>query len=349
MHDGAGQLVHNVSTVQVAGVSQVTRAPDRFAPGGSQFTRITVTAATGLALDARVFNTITNALTTTLPFTEASGTYAVEWDGRDQGGNFAGAATYRIQVFHRVSGQRYAPETSVIVDAGVFSVSGTPDPFVPTGQNSLTVTTQATAALTGLTAGIIAPSGQFVASGLPLIETGSVGTYLCQWNGQSGGSIVANGIYTIRIFDGSGNQFPSTGTITISSARVFTVSPNPFEPGSGRTAMINAQVAAGLELEARIGTSAVIPLVANGDTYSAAWQIRRLSRLRPGRIQYSCTIEQRVRDTASRRAHDLANTTPPETTITGGPAEGSTSAAGGNAYVGARPTIPVVRFLLPPT
>jgi len=260
-------------SVTVTGVNQVMVAPQPLKPGGGNFTTITVNGAPGLGLDARIINAVTNVTTTILPLSEASGIYTAEWNGTDLSGNFAGANTYRVQIFNRDSGQRYQPETSIVVEAGVFSILASPDPFVPTGNNLATLTVRADSGLSGLTASITSPQGQSI-SGISLVETGSVGTYLGSWDGKINGTIPADGVYTTRVFDASGNTFPTTGSLTLSSARSFAMNPNSFEPGTGRTAAITAEVASGLQLEARIGSNVVIPLTASGNTYSATWDGR---------------------------------------------------------------------------
>jgi flagellar hook assembly protein FlgD/pimeloyl-ACP methyl ester carboxylesterase len=323
IYDGAGQVVHQTSTVRLTGVSQVTRAPDRFALGGGNLVRITAVAAGGISLDVRVINAVTNLLTASLQMAEASGSYTAEWPGRDSNGNFTGPGTYRIQIFHRHSGQRYSPETSVIVEPGVFSIEATPNPFVPTGANVATITTRANAGLSGLRMSLVAPSGQTVASGLPLLETGSVGTYVGTWDGRSAGVVSSDGQYTIRVFDASGNQFGATGTLTVASARSLTVTPNPFEPGPGRTAAISADVVAGLELEVRIGAGVVIPLTATGATYSASWNGTDSSGNPLAAGSYTAFLHNRV--TGARYSLStgltISDSTPPETTITAGPSD----------------------------
>ncbi len=113
VHDGAGQLVHNVSTVQVAGVSQVTRAPDRFAPSAGGTTTITVTAVAGMNLEARFVSNQTNAVARVLPLSGVGTTSSGLWDGRDAVGALAPVATYRVLIFSVAGPHHYAPETSV--------------------------------------------------------------------------------------------------------------------------------------------------------------------------------------------------------------------------------------------
>ena len=76
------------------------------------------------------------------------------------------------------------------VSAGVTSVTASPNPFVPTGSNSTTITVQATPGQTGLTcAAVHAGQRQYrllvrprlQLRTLPLTET-SPGVYTLQWN-----------------------------------------------------------------------------------------------------------------------------------------------------------------------
>ena len=89
--------------------------------------------------------------------TEASGTYTAEWDGRDTYGNFAGANTYRLKIYHEGSDVKYYLETSVVVNVAVFSISAAPDPFVPTGANMATLAVRADPLQTGLKATVTHP------------------------------------------------------------------------------------------------------------------------------------------------------------------------------------------------
>jgi len=279
-----------------------------------------------LNLEVRIYNNSTNALTRTLPTTEASGTYTAEWNGKDSYGNFAGAGTYGLRIYNTDSGIRYYPTSSIVVSVAVFSISASPDPFVPTGSNEVTITVRADPFQSGLSAKITHPQSGTTPA-LPLGEVGSEGTYIATWDGRISGVIPKDGVCTIRIYDGSGNQFPTTGTLTISSAKSLTVSPNPFEVTEGSTATITAEMAPGLNLEARIGTVRNLPLTESEGTYTATWDGKDGAGdfVPPG--TYNITLWNS--DTGTR--YDLQtsvtvaiiDTIPPETTITSGPAEAS--------------------------
>ena len=88
----------------------------------------------------------------TLPMTAAGTSYTAVWDGRDASGALAPVA--ELQRWRSgTSGVRRATtrRRTVQVSAGVTSVTASPNPFVPTGSNSTTITVQATPGQTGLT------------------------------------------------------------------------------------------------------------------------------------------------------------------------------------------------------
>ena len=75
-----------------------------------------------------------NAVTRNLPLTEiGGGSYTATWDGRDNFGNFAGANNYRIEVYASGGTVRYYPTRTITVNAAVFAISASPDPFTPNG------------------------------------------------------------------------------------------------------------------------------------------------------------------------------------------------------------------------
>src|SRR3990172_3966699 len=157
VYDGAGIRSTTTGNVNVSGVLSVSASPNPFTPGGTNLATITAKGGTGLKLEVRIYNSTTNALTRTLSCTEASGTYTAEWDGKDSNGNFAGAGTYRINVHNKDSGIRYDRVSTGVVKVAVFSISASPDPFVPTGSNTVTITVRADPLQSGFTVSITHP------------------------------------------------------------------------------------------------------------------------------------------------------------------------------------------------
>ena len=216
VYDSAGNRSTTTGQITISGVSSVSESPSPFIPGGNNFATITATAAAGLDLETRIFNQNTDTLTRVLPMTEASGTYTAEWDGKDTYGNFAGANTYMAKIYSTGSSIRHYPQRSFVVNVAVFAISALPDPFVPTGSNEATITVRADALQSGLTTSIAHPEGGTTPR-LALREVGSEGTYVATWDGKIDGLIPKDGICTIRVYDSSGNEFPVTGTLTLSS------------------------------------------------------------------------------------------------------------------------------------
>ena len=312
--------------VVIATVSSVSRTPTAFTPGGSNFVTITAQAVSGINLECRVFNGDTDALTKTLPMTEASGTYTAEWDGRDTYGNFAGANTYRLRFFHEGSDVKYYRETSVVVNVAVFSISASPDPFVPTGSNEAIITVRADALQSGLTTTITHPvSGTTPA--LPLLESGSEGTYTASWDGRINGIVPDEGTCTIKVYDSSGNLFPATGSLTLSAAKSLSVTPNPFQVPISGDATITAEMATGLNLEARIGTIATIPLTETAGTYTGTWDGRNASGSYASTGTYTVTLWNTDTNTRYNLETTLefavVDVIPPDTSIISGPAQAS--------------------------
>ena len=186
----------------------------------------------GLGLEARVINAATDAVTRNLPLAEiGGGSYTATWDGRDNFGNFAGANNYRIEVYAPGGTVRYYPTRTITVNAAVFAISASPDPFTPDGTNFTTITVLADPMQTGWTARISDTAGNTTGP-LPLTEVGSEGTYTTNWDGTINGAVPDDGVMVIRVYDAAGNLFPATGTVTIDS----TPPPVGPEPASNFTA-----------------------------------------------------------------------------------------------------------------
>jgi len=324
VHDSVNNQSATTGTVTITGVASLTVSPAPFTPGGDNYATITAKAAFGMDLETRVFNNVTNAPVVILPLVEASGTYTAEWDGKDRYGNFAGANTYRFEIYHANSTVRYYPMRNLAVNVAVFAISATPNPFVPTGQNFATLTVRADAGQSGLTASITHPTSGSTER-FPLLETGSEGTYTGQWDGTINGIILKGGVCTIRIYDQSGNQFPATGTLTLSSAKSLTFEPNPFEATGENTATVTAEMAPGLNLEARIGDIRTLPLAEAEGLYTAAWDGKTSKGGLAPTGAYTLTLWNRdtgVRyDLQTAITVKIVDTVPPETTITTGPGE----------------------------
>ena len=324
--DAAGNQSATTGQIVVQGVSQVSSSPNPFTPGGNNVATLTANAAPGLNLEAKVFNTTTNVLTRVLPLTEASGTYTAEWDGKDGFGNFAGANTYRLEIYPVGAAARYYPTSSVVVKVAVFSISASPDPFVPAGNNATTIAVRADPLQSGMKATVTHPNSG-TSSYLPLTETGSEGTYTTTWDGTINGAIPRDGVMTIRVYDVSGNQFPATGTLTLSSVKSLSMTPNPFEITGSNNATISAEMPAGLALQARIGSVRTLALAETAGRYTASWD----GRNDVGHLVQAGTYSLTLWNATTNARYDLQtnvnvtirDTEAPETLMTVGPAEGS--------------------------
>jgi flagellar hook assembly protein FlgD len=326
VYDEAGNRSPTTGQVTISGVSSVAVAPDPFTPGGTNVATVTANGATGLDLEARIFNYSTGVLTRVISMLEASGSYVAEWDGKDSYGNFAGANRYRAEIYHTGSDIRYYRQSFFNVNVTVFSITAAPDPFVPTGSSEVTLTVLADPLQSGLTANVTHPESGLTPS-LTLREEGSEGTYVTEWDGTIGGVIPKDATCTIQIYDSSGNQFPTTGSFTLSSVKSFTVAPNPFEVTGSSTVTITAEMMSGLNLEARVGSVTIIPLTEAGETYTGVWDGKDNGGDFVPSGDYNVTLwnsDTNVRyDLQTILTVTIIDTIPPETTITSGPAEAS--------------------------
>jgi len=326
VYDEAGNRSTTTGLVTIAGVASVAVAPDPFTPGGTNVVTVTANGATGLDLETRIFNNSTGALTIVISMLEASGSYVAEWDGKDSYGNFAGANRYRAEIYHTGSDIRYYRQSWFNVSVRVFSITAAPDPFVPTGSNEVTLTVLADPLQSGLTAKVTHPESGPTPS-LTLREEGSEGTYVTEWDGTIGGVIPKDAICTIQTYDSSGNQFPTTGSFTLSSVKSFTVAPNPFEVTGSSTATITAEMMPGLNLEARVGSVTIIPLIETGETYTGVWDGKDNGDDFVPSGDYNVTLwnsDTNVRyDLETILTVTIFDTIPPDTTITSGPVEAS--------------------------
>ncbi|MBI4848034.1 MAG: thrombospondin type 3 repeat-containing protein, partial [Nitrospirae bacterium] len=324
VYDSAGIQSPTTGSITVKGVSSVSVLPNQFTAGGSNFTTITVKGATAQNYETRIFNNTTNVLTRTLSMTETAGTYIAEWDGKDNYGNFAGANTYRVRVYYKDSSVRYYPEATVVVNIAVFSISSFPEPFIPDGNNNVTITVRADKSQSGLTAAISHPQSGTTPK-ISLKEVGSEGTYVATWDGKINGVIPKDGICTIRIYDIAGNQFPATGTLTLSSVKSLTVTPSPFEITGTSAATISAQMPAGLNLEARISNIRTIQLTDSSGVYTGTWDGKDSSGNFVPAGNYNVTLwntNTNIRyDLQTSVQVKILDSVPPDTTITSGPAE----------------------------
>jgi len=324
VYDSAGNQSTVTGQITISSVSSISASPSPFTPGGNNFATITANAASGLNLEAYIFNSNTNALTKSIPMTEASGIYTAEWDGRDTYGNFAGANTYRAEIYHAGSSVRYYPTRNFVVNVAVFAISASPDPFVPTGSNSTTITVLADALQSGLTTSISHPQSGSTPR-LVLREVGSQGTYEAEWDGKINGIIPKDGVCTIRVYDSAGNEFPATGTLTLSSAKSLNVSSNPFEVTGTNSVAITAEMPTGLNLEARIGSVKSLQLQETGGIYTAQWDGRNDAGAFVASGTYNITLwntDTNIRyDLQTSLVVNIVDVLPPQTSITAGPAE----------------------------
>jgi flagellar hook assembly protein FlgD len=326
VYDEAGNQSTTIGEMTISGVSSVQVSPSQFTPGGNNYTSIVVNGAIGQQFESKIFNSTTQALTRSLPMSEVAGTYTADWDGKDTYGNFAGANSYTIQVYPKDSTQRYLPSCSVQVNVAVFTISASPDPFIPDGSNSTTITIRADALQSGLKATVSHPESGTSAQ-LPLRETGSAGTYTTTWDGKINGAIPRDGICTIHVYDSFGNQFPATGTFTLSSAKSLTVTPSPFEITGASTATISTQMPSGFHLEARIASLKTLPLTETDGIYSAVWDGKDSAGVFAPAGTYNVAIwnvdTQTRYDLQISLQVKIVDSVPPNTTIVSGPAEGA--------------------------
>ena len=91
--------------------------------------------------------------------TASDTSYTAVWDGRDESGALAAG---RRPTWYGGAGRRSCPVLPEEDDAdsvGVTSVTASPNPFVPTGSNSTTITVQAAPGQTGLTPAYLISGG----------------------------------------------------------------------------------------------------------------------------------------------------------------------------------------------
>ena len=326
VYDEAGNKSPTTGQMTISGVASVAVTPDPFTPGGTNVVTITANGATGLDLETRIFNNSTGALTRVVSMLKASGSYVAEWNGKDSYGNFAGANRYRADIYHTGSDIRYYRQSWFNVNVTVFSITASPDPFVPTGSSEVALTVLADPLQSGLTAKVTHPESGPTPS-ITLREEGSEGTYVTEWDGTIGGVIPKDAICTIQIYDSSGNQFPTTGSFTLSSVKSFTVAPNPFEVTGYSTATITAEMMPELNLEARVGSVTTIPLTGTGETYTGMWDGKDNGGDFVPSEAYNVTLwnsDTNVRyDLETILTVTIIDTIPPDTTITSGPVEAS--------------------------
>jgi flagellar hook assembly protein FlgD len=323
IYDAARNQFSTSGRLTIAGASNISVSPNPFTPGGSNFTTVTANGAGGLNLETWIFNSSTNVLVRKLQMEETSGTFITEWDGRDTYGNFAGANNYIFRLYPAGSNVPYCPQTTLTVNVAVFSISTSPDPFTPTGSNTVAITVRADPMQAGLYAIVTHPQNGSTPT-LPLRESGSEGTYIATWDGKINGVIPRDGLCTVSIYDSTGNVFPMSGVLTLSSVKSLSVAPNPFEVRNGSTATITAVMTPGLNLDARIGTVRTLPLAASANNYTATWD----GKDNNGNFVSSGTYNVSVWNSDTNIRYDLQtplvvtiiDTAPPETTITSGPA-----------------------------
>ena len=326
VYDSTGNVASQTGSAQLTGVQNLAVSPSPFTPGGSNRAVFTATGAGGLHLEAKIFNSVTHTLTRTISLTEASGVYSGEWDGKDYNGNFAGSGTYNSIIYNADSGIRYYPSRNLNVNAAIFSISASPDPYVPDGSNKITLTVRADPLQSGLYLRVTDPQGR-VTSNIGLFETGSEGTYTAQWNGLINSSIVKDGECAVRVYDASGNQFPSTGNFTVSSVKSLSVTPNPFSADGSNNVKIAVQMVGGFNLETRIGSIATLDMTETAGEYAVSWDGKNTSGAFVPSGTYSLTVWNKdtgVRyDLQSQLVLEVIDTLPPQTSIVSGPTESS--------------------------
>ncbi|MFH1147689.1 MAG: FlgD immunoglobulin-like domain containing protein, partial [Pseudomonadota bacterium] len=279
IYDANGTQFPVTGSFSIKGVSSIGLTTPSFSPGSGETLSINAQAGTGLSLDTRVYKT--GSLVRIMQMTGESGTYNAVWDGRDSSGNLVPPGAYDIQIWNRDCGRRYYPTASVSVTLS-FTISCSPDPFLPTGcdANPLTVTVQGPSGQTGLSYSV-SKGSDCVHCRQSLTES-SPGSYHASWNGiatsWSNGVIPSDGGYTINIFDANGFQFSNAANFNLIGVASVECTPKSFTPSGSNAVTLKAVAGGGFLLDAAIYNKTVltrrVPMTEASGTYTAQWDGR---------------------------------------------------------------------------
>lgn len=233
-------------------ISDNNVSPDPFTPTGTN----AATVSYNLSADGRVSLIIVDSSNNTIKVLENNtlknqGQNSASWDGKNSSGIIAdeGSYAYKITAVD-LSGLDAAPVSGIIniskADGDyrlISSIDDTPDPFMPDGSSSCSIsynlTENATVSVT-----LYNSSGSSIRSLTNATLNSGVNT--STWDGKdSSGKIVGNGVYTYVVSaTGSGGKSQNaSGTITV-DASVPVISeaaanPNPFAPAVSNIASIS--------------------------------------------------------------------------------------------------------------
>jgi len=160
---------------------------------------------------------------------DPAGTYTATWGFKDTAGNDTPRGYYSVYLYNRNNGYYYQHSTSFRTDFSVLSVTADPNPFLPEGDNTATIT-------------IVSDPGQRAvcynaASIVGALAEVAPGVYQAHESMVYYGEIREPGTYTIYFVNEEGSyNYDTTGQIQIIHTSGLGVSPSTFAPSEGETA-----------------------------------------------------------------------------------------------------------------
>ncbi len=238
------------------GSVSISVSPNPFNPYEGQKTKILLKAKPGMGtVDLRVHAKRGTVVCKGLHLREeAPGEYTTLWDGRDDLHRLLLAGEYLLRVFPSKKYGRLHASCKVIVQG---LSPPRPNPFIPTGKNSMRVSCQGAPGHKNLVFRLQRVSQGWRRSvefyDIFLAEGNIPGLYNASWKGIAPGDyIVPDGHYSIHFYTPSEEQLPTQGRLRIRNIDSLSVRPNQFHPESGESVTITAAGIAGLKLEARL-------------------------------------------------------------------------------------------------